>query len=95
MGVYLNPVGMTKEEWLLTNAEYVSKGVAEKTVSKTDKAVLVLVDNNLFSACAVLYHDREFEAFNSPTDVRQKKYYVVDRNVLCEEIKEEIRWQYI
>ena len=45
---------------------------------------VVLVDNGMFTAAGVAFSKRDLEEFISPTDLRQKKYYLVPTDKLHE-----------
>jgi hypothetical protein len=78
MGCYINPKGMSKEEWLRNNAKRCN--IIEAKASFTTKGSLpvVLIDNGLSTAAGICYNEREFEAFTDPDDDRPKKYYVAN-----------------
>ena len=95
MGYYVNPSDMTKEEWIIKNAKKVSKEDAFQEVSNEENAVLILIDNGLFTACGVAYSEDEFRAFTYITDTRPKSFFTVDRKLLKEVVEdfEYIDWE--
>jgi hypothetical protein len=64
MGVYINPVGMTKEQWLATNAVEISNPHGQTPPS--GKRFVVLVDNGPFTAAAVAFNSSELDVFTRP-----------------------------
>lgn len=78
MGRYLNPAGMTKEQWLAENAEEVS--FPPSTSPYNGKYVVCLVNNGPFNAAALAYDDRELAAFTDPGDRRPKKWFLVNKD---------------
>jgi hypothetical protein len=77
MGLYLNPVGMTKEEWLKKYAEPIN-GVP--TVHKENgRTVAVLVDNGWMTAAGLAYSAAELQAFTAPDRRKKSFFWVPDR----------------
>lgn len=80
MGYYINPPNMTKEEWLAKH------GKPLQTLSDYDFAgdnlPVCLVNNGWMTAAGIAYHQRELEAFNSPSDTRPRKWFEVSKTDL-------------
>ena len=82
MGCYVNPKGMSKEEWLTENGFPVSEGQARNTMKneayRKEAGILpvILIDNGLFTAAGVAYCKEEFEAFTDPSDTREKLFFL-------------------
>lgn len=99
MGYYVNPPDMSKEKWLQENAIYLPYRKPEvlREIVKTDKenAILVLIDNGLFTACGVIFSEKEFDAFTKEDDKRPKKYFITARENLKEVVEdfEYIDWE--
>ncbi len=75
MGVYINPTGQTKEEWLIENAQEIP-APQPWTDENKEQLLVVLVDNGPFTAAAVCYSRREQEEFTNGTDYRRKRYFL-------------------
>ncbi|MDD3263378.1 MAG: hypothetical protein PHT94_00615 [Candidatus Nanoarchaeia archaeon] len=97
MGYYVNPNNIIKEEWLSLNAEKVSKEIAVEEVRKDKKAVLVLIDNGLFTACGLAFNEREFNDFTDEEDRRPKTFYITEHHKLKDVIAgyESIDWELV
>lgn len=74
MGLYINPVGMSKEDWLEKNAQ---PGCEEFIDPSTGNVSVCLVENGYFTAAAVAFNEREFNAFTRPSDQRPKLWFRV------------------
>jgi hypothetical protein len=76
MGLYINPIGMSKEDFL---EKYGKKHTFNDVRYNLQKgyAIVVLVDNLIFTAAGVAYDQRELDDLNNPSDDRPKKCYVV------------------
>lgn len=44
-----------------------------------DKALIIDVDNGAFHAYGLVYDEREFKDFTYPSDVRRKRYFLMDK----------------
>jgi hypothetical protein len=79
MGLYVNPPDRSKEQWLAENGEKISlKELKDFSFQKDPEHLPVcLVDNGPFTAAAVIFSNREREAFTNPTDDRPKYYFMV------------------
>ena len=96
MGFYVNPTnGQSKEEWLGTNgrsvctsypfaALRVSENGPKYSEKKPGEVWVILVFNGGFSAAAIAYDPREFEAFARKSDVRPKVWFLVPRDKVLE-----------
>jgi hypothetical protein len=81
MGYYVNPITESKESFLLREGQRVDKPDSYNRIPR-DKALVVLVDNGMFTAAGVAYSQDEFEAFTDLRDGRRKSYFVVERDKL-------------
>lgn len=88
MGRYINPKGMSKEQWLTENGEQFDEShfVSLKTIDAAlyDNAHTVpvcLVDNGWMTAAGIAVDQRELEIFLLP-DGRPKTWYLVPRDKL-------------
>jgi hypothetical protein len=83
MGIYINPQGMTKEQWLEKNGiladEVFLNEITEKTFHKNFGSLLpiCLVDNGPFTAANVGYKIQEIKWWFHKDDLRPKKFYIV------------------
>jgi len=93
MGVYINPEGETKEDWLHREGRQVfmsNETLRTKPILKEGRLTVVLVDNGLFTAAAVMFDKREQECFSDPRDHRPRWYFEVSEEKLfkvCPDLK--------
>ena len=81
MGMYINPSGMSKEDWLLNNAIPVKLQELSNFDWKSDKVPVALLDNGMFTAAGVCFNKEEFEVFSNP-DGRRKLWFTVSKEKL-------------
>lgn len=75
MGLYVNPVDETKEQFLaLEGTELTSTPVNHRV---DNQLVVCLVQNVVFSAAAVAYSQLELCRFVSPDDIRPRRWFLV------------------
>ena len=84
MGYYINPHGVSKEAWLIENGVHISETEARSVFDEGSDLPVCLVDNGIFTAAAVAYDTREFQAFTLPDDDRPKCWFRVPREKLIE-----------
>jgi hypothetical protein len=85
MGYYINPLDMSKEEWLQKNATRIgAKAPISHNNPDTGEVALVWVDNGGFTAVAIAFDDYELAAFNQPSDWRPKQWFWVSRDKIEE-----------
>ena len=85
MGLYVNPNGIDKVEFLRVFGREITKPASFAETTEDDSFLVVLVDNRVFSAAGVVWCPREFEEFvNSANDTRAKRYFIVKRELLRE-----------
>ncbi len=89
MGYYINPKdGSTKEDWLekfaLSDLHLQLNGIPKWSEVPEDCLPVCLVDNQIFTAAAIVYDEREFDAFNDPDDFRPKNWFFVRNEFLAE-----------
>lgn len=84
MGYYINPPVVSKETWLIENGVHISETEAHAVFDEGVDLPVCLVDNCMFTAAAVAYDVREFEAFSMPDDDRPKYWFRVPREKLIE-----------
>ena len=82
MGLYINPHGITKERFLNNFAENIDEPEKYDPADWTDKVLVCLVDNGLFTAAAVCTGEWDFKCFISPQDLRDKTYWSLKRDYL-------------
>lgn len=46
-----------------------------------DQAIICVVNNGLFEACGYCYNSQELNAFNRPTDFRDKIWLLIDKEL--------------
>lgn len=76
MGLYINPEGQTKEDFLREHGEGTAFDTKFEDIPKGFLAVC-LVDNGPFKAAGVCFDEAEFKVFTSPSDVRPRSLYLV------------------
>ena len=81
MGYYVNPIGMTKEEWLEIHGYKIGRRMPKQTSGHTR---VVLIDNGAFTAAGIAFDDEEAERFNRIDDFRYKVWYQVLTSDLVE-----------
>ncbi len=74
MGLYIDPVDMSKEDWLLKNGTRIAPAFTDPC---SGDVTVCLVNNGPFTAAAVAYSEREVDAFNQPRDGRPKVWFRV------------------
>ena len=86
MGRYLNPKGMTKENWLMGNAVIHGDPIDTNKGFPTKEGhfVVVYVLNSGFSACAHIGDQQDWDAFSVPSDPRPKVFLWVENKWLDE-----------
>ena len=78
MGVYVNPAGMSKEDWLAQNGELLIESPKWED-EKEGNLPVSLVDNGPFRAAGVCFDERELECFaESIRDTRPKTWFMVE-----------------
>jgi len=85
MGLYINPPNTSKEAWLLTMliekyAKEITKDEFYQLTWSTipdEKVVLILINNESFTALAVLYSQTEFEYFQNHLKTDLRKTWVI------------------
>ncbi len=79
MTIYLNPIKMTKEEFLQKHGTLVkSEEIAQKNLDDhSETCVVILIDNGPFRAAGILEGQHDLSAFTNPSDYRPKKFYLV------------------
>ncbi len=83
MGYYINPKGISKEQYLEKHGETMSSP-SFRALDKT-KALVCLVDNGRFTAAGICYSNNEFEAFNEASDDRPKRWFSVPKQILIDD----------
>ena len=84
MGLYINPLNQSKEEFLAAHGKLVSVGATLAHVSFSNAIPVILVDNYTFTAAAVGYSAREIAAFFHPEDLRPKQCWLLPREAVCD-----------
>lgn len=85
MGYYINPKGMSKEQWLEKHGTKVMDTPSLfKLATSTGRVPVILVDNGFFTAAAVAFSEEEYKVFTDPKDSRPRKVYTVPVNDLVE-----------
>ena len=59
-----------------------------------DKALICVVDNNIFEAAGYCYSPEEFEVFSDPEDFRPKQWLLMDLDKAQELTKFKESWDY-
>jgi hypothetical protein len=79
MGYYVNPVGMSKEQWLAKFAIDEGNNPPSSVSVFPDTLPVCLINNGFFTAAGIAYDDEELAAFADPTDPRQRRWYIVPK----------------
>ena len=83
---YINPPEMTKETFLINNAEEIDL-IRFKRQDKNDSQIfVVLVDNGHFTAAAIVDNSSDFARFTRPSDHRPKKFFLIDKDKLTPDL---------
>jgi len=93
MGFYICPKKCLKEEWL---SDFDLLDDAPKVLPLDPKFTIVcLVDNKYFTAAGICYNQDELERFQSPTDHRPKRWFLVSKDAIVEEFPtyKDIPWE--
>ena len=81
MGYYIDPEGMSKEQWLQANAisKYITIPTKEQFnhADTNDNCLVCLIDNGGFTAAAIAYCEDEFRVFANPNDRRPTLWFKV------------------
>lgn len=86
MGVYLNPKGISKEEWLEKYSEFKSRSFIKWSDIPDDCLPVILMDNFVFSAAGIGVDKKEYMQM-SASDGRTKSIYIVKKSKLNEELE--------
>lgn len=90
MGIYINPLDVTKEEWL---REYGEPFYDPTWPPDSGKSIVCLVFNPRFTAAAIAFNEEEFDVFSDVQDSRVKLWYQVpfdDLVAICPEVAEKV-----
>lgn len=87
MGIYINPPNGTKEEFLsLHGIDCTLQAEQARSLATVGLppsfALVCLVQNPSFTAAAVIWSEREFQAFHDPTDMRRRMWFMVPAAML-------------
>lgn len=84
MGLYINPMNISKEQWLLQHTTKTFGRTPPSSINDVadDEAIVCLVDNGPFTAAAVTCTQHELEVFLDPDDQRPKAWFVVKKNAV-------------
>jgi hypothetical protein len=83
MGIYVNPTGMSKEDWLAQNGKMLIDPPKWEDV-EDGSLPICLVDNGPFRAAGVCFSKQELECFTDPTDPRSKTWFMVEVDKLSD-----------
>lgn len=93
MGFYINPVTMTKEEWLMQNGRLLLRG--GDYTNSDEECYVCLISNPGFLAAVIIYNSAEFKRFFNPKDLRKKWWFICRKedvikvsNITLEDFKE-------
>ena len=89
MGAYVNSLKEKKEKFLEREGVELSGDIVWE-IADEENLFVCLVDNGHFTAAAIAYSEREFEAFNDSMDTRPKQWYLVPISKL-HEVSPELR----
>ena len=77
MGLYINPIDQSKEEWLQLHGEQTEKPV---WFGDGEQFPVCLVDNGPFTAAGVCFSPQELYAFMTGTTDRPTKWYICKKD---------------
>lgn len=79
MGIYINPPGESKEQWLEREAIEAPAPTPESFERQRALGWIYvgLVRNPMFSAAGVVFDERERRDFTDPTDLRPHRWFLV------------------
>jgi len=85
MGIYVNPIEGTKEDWLSIFAESLKELPSWKDIQKGFLPVC-LIDNRIFTAAAVAYDEDEYTVLRNVAadDDRPRTWFMAKENDLVE-----------
>jgi hypothetical protein len=84
MGLYINPPGCTKVEFLRFNAARVTPEIVQGFKFDSLELPCCLVDNGHFTALAVGFDKEETLRWLDAADPRPKQFYLVHKAVLAQ-----------
>lgn len=76
MGLYVNPEGESKEDFLAKHGQEITIFNALTHDPARDKLAVLLIDNGSFTAAAILFSTREAQRFNRPNVYVTQAYLV-------------------
>ncbi len=70
-----------KDVWVVKNHGGIPASLeeAKEAIQNKEKGVIVVVDNSMFEAAAFAYDEDEFNDFHQLSDLRPKKYVILER----------------
>lgn len=90
MGFYIEVPDTRKHKAKLIeetlHARRITQAEAEEIVKDAQKAVICVVENDLFDAAAFCYSSDEFARFAEPSDPRRKTWLVINNRPLIEKM---------
>jgi len=81
MGLYINPATSSKEQWLKRYARQVDSA-SFVYAEKTGQVPIILIDNGMFTACAVAYKESEFKEITRLSETRPRTFFYADTEEL-------------
>ena len=83
MGFYINPTGMTKEEWFDKNVQrYSNTPVKHRYLKDDDLVCCVWFLNAGFTALGIAFSKNELAAFSDKDDPRMKRFGYFPRKIV-------------
>ena len=89
MGLYINPMKGTKEDWLMKKGRQVCILLPEvalpnfKSFTEKGELPVILVNNGIFTAAGVAFNEQEYEIMTeSEIDTRPKILFAVSKKKL-------------
>jgi hypothetical protein len=90
MGFYIEVPDTLKHKAKLIeetlHARRITQAEAEEIVKDVQKAVICVVENDLFDAAAFCYSSDEFDRFSEPNDPRRKTWLVINNRSMIEKM---------
>jgi hypothetical protein len=92
MGIYINPIGQDKGDWLIANMDEYFDRLPNFDTVPDDSVLVCLVNNGPFTAAGVIVDDYEYRAMSQPSDVRPKGWFFVKRDKVAAVCPDYARW---
>lgn len=82
MGAYINPKGVSKEDWLAMHFQNSSIGAPEWDAIPVDCYAVCLVQTSHGSAAGIAFDRMAYDIMNAAGDMRPKRWFIVSKDKL-------------